>query len=232
MGSVIGAIAIVIASFIRRERDKYQDVCVATGLSLFWAMAIAPLSLSTIIRVHTLDLALLRADSLLGLDPMAFVRLISRHPWASTGLTIAYNNLPFAFAIAYIATRSRVMVRAMVIGGLAAYPFYNLVPAVGPKYAFASFPFSADVANHTLTMPRNCFPSLHLGWAILIAFNLRGTWARVIGWTFVGITAAATIALGQHYYVDLIASVPFCFAVQRAAQWMEDSKATIEEVEA
>jgi hypothetical protein len=68
-------------------------------------------------------------------------------------------------------------------------------------------------------MPRNCLPSLHFGWALLLLWNCRGRAMETFGSIYLFLTALATVGLGEHYFVDLIASVPFCAAVQAIATW-------------
>jgi hypothetical protein len=61
----------------------------------------------------------------------------------------------------------------------------------------------------------NAMPSLHLAWALLCLFYVHrlGIGMRILACTFALLTAIATVASGQHYVVDLIAAVPFSFAV-------------------
>ncbi len=67
-----------------------------------------------------------------------------------------------------------------------------------------------------MSAPDNCMPSMHLTWALLIALNARSLRLRIGLWVYVILVAAATLALREHYLVDLIAAVPFTVAVQ----WM------------
>ena len=59
---------------------------------------------------------------------------------------------------------------------------------------------------------------MHLGWALLVALNAKRPVWRSVAWAFTILTAVATVGLGEHYYVDLIATVPFCFAAQYVAE--------------
>ena len=87
---------------------------------------------------------------------------------------------------------------------------YWLIPAAGPRFTFPSYPsqepaISAQALYIHGAFP-NCVPSLHLTWALLSARYSR--W-RGLMWTFVALTVASTLALGEHYAVDLIVAVPF-----------------------
>jgi membrane-associated phospholipid phosphatase len=65
-------------------------------------------------------------------------------------------------------------------------------------------------------------PSMHLTWALLIAINARSAVLRVGLWVYVVLIAAATLALREHYLVDLIAAVPYTIAVQWIAfRWKD-----------
>jgi hypothetical protein len=59
---------------------------------------------------------------------------------------------------------------------------------------------------------------MHFGWALLAAWNVRGRRLKVAAWIFTGLTAFATIGIGEHYFIDLIVAVPFCWAVQWIAE--------------
>jgi PAP2 superfamily len=213
--SLIGAVTIVAASFVTRTEDKYADVCVAAALPIFIMLPVA--LLSGYIRPATIDGALRSADMLLRLDSFAFSRFCAAHTQVYWILSPVYAALPFALAVAWIVTKSRVLLSACVIGPALAFVFYLLVPACGPLYAFPHWPASdLQVVQPAMIFPRNCFPSMHLGWALLLALNTKGFWR----WTFLiysVLMALATVAGGQHYFMDVIAAVPFVFAVQAIA---------------
>jgi hypothetical protein len=59
-------------------------------------------------------------------------------------------------------------------------------------------------------------PSMHLGWALLLALNARSRWLAAALWAYAALIALATIGLGQHYVVDLIAAIPYTVTMQ----WM------------
>lgn len=58
---------------------------------------------------------------------------------------------------------------------------------------------------------------MHFAWAITIAWNVRNGFLRVGLWSYAAVTAVATLALRQHYLIDLIAALPYAVAVQWAA---------------
>jgi len=211
--SAIGAALIVFCSFIRPNADKYH-LCVAAGLVIFSAAMTIPMEMLTRLTAHPIDAALYRADVFLGLDPLPLARLILSMPAVYAVLTFAYLRLPIFLALAYGIEGNIRLVKVAAVAPMVAFLFYGLFPAVGPAHIFSNYPQSPPDWMANLYSPRDCFPSMHLGWALIIAFNVRARWLRFSAWIYAGIMAVATVGLGEHYYIDLIASVPFCAAIQ------------------
>lgn len=91
----------------------------------------------------------------------------------------------------------------MLAGG-----FYAAVPACGPKYSWSA------LADH----PRNCFPSMHMPWALLLLWNSHqwGNAERFMVWLFAAFTALSTLSSGEHYLIDLVVAFPFASIAQAA----------------
>jgi hypothetical protein len=120
-----------------------------------------------------------------------------------------------------------VTLAAFMLSGLIGGVLYHVCPAVGPRYAFLDYPVFPDIsalsANASPIAPefiRNCMPSLHTTWAILIVMNTKSMalGLRQFSVVFAFLTILATLALGQHYLIDLIVAVPFSVAVQSLAR--------------
>jgi hypothetical protein len=65
-------------------------------------------------------------------------------------------------------------------------------------------------------MARNCMPSLHVAWALLVWFNCK-PFSRIVrssAFAFVLITLVDTLGTGEHYLIDLVVAFPFAVAVQ------------------
>ena len=64
-------------------------------------------------------------------------------------------------------------------------------------------------------LERTGMPSLHLTWVLLAWYFAPRTprWVRPLLALFVGTTVVATLGLGQHFLVDLIAAIPYTAAV-------------------
>jgi hypothetical protein len=217
------AAVILILAFARR--NEWQDPAVAFGLLGFFLLNVA---LGTVgsapkgkIFAPTMDLYLYRADQYLGLDGPSLARWVFATPLLKLVLLAVYQALPLAFAIVWSAERSRVMVRAVLLAAVAGSVCYRIAPATGPVYAFPGFPWVAPQGSGQvlvdMSMPRNCLPSLHFGWALLLLWNSRGRWLALFASLYLFLMALATVGLGEHYFVDLLASLPFCAAVQAIA---------------
>jgi hypothetical protein len=227
--SLLGSVVIVIASAADRTRNRYNDLCNAAFLPVV-SLVVAPLvSLIGILRPRTLDAYLYAADSFLGLSSFGFAQAAHRTPWLGSCLGLVYGALPVAVATALISNPLPAR-RAFLTASLGALVCFCLVPATGPLYAFPGFPYAhphnVGLMSVPTDVPRNAFPSLHFGWALLALWNARGRRFRALLLVFAFLTGLATIGTGQHYFVDLIAAVPFCLAAQwiaeRIPQWFPE----------
>lgn len=154
------------------------------------------------LRPHTVDAAFSRLDE--GLS-VAIYHWTQHHPAIRFFLYIVYIGLPvFTAFILGISKRRMACFRAFLLAGLFAPPFYLMVPAMGP----------AHIGQHT--MPRNCFPSLHLAWTLELVLYSQSHLRR-IAIVYLVLIAASTIGIGEHYMVDLVAAVPYAIAIY----WIE-----------
>jgi len=217
-------------------------------LPLFFVLTGPFLSLTAALRPTTLDAQVFAVDATFGLQPsFALPRLILAVPWLKTALAYSYNSLPIALALCYgLRSRRRPDAAAFnvfVALGAAGWLLYLAFPVVGPAVAFWSAadrmaaplatvpdgflsmpppPPDRVLAAHAVTrhplVPRNCMPSLHLAWALAIAWLARGTtrWFRVGAGAFAVVMAVNTVGLGYHYLSDLVAAVPLTLAVVAA----------------
>ncbi len=109
---------------------------------------------------------------------------------------------------------------------------YLMVPSTGPVYTaaqrdqFADLPhtYNTDLANSLwddrvavmgdvfgsgTLQTIAAFPSLHVGIMVTICLIVQyvglARWIRLLAWVFLGLTVVATLYLGWHYFVDVLA---------------------------
>lgn len=211
LSTFAGIIVIATAAVLRRDRQRRrQDFFTAIGFSLFIAVGIK----LHIAFVHwfprTMDPSFLRWDLALGVNPLHLMRVAGQHPRALYLLESAYWLLSAMLGLAWVVEQNPTLRLSAFIGGVACFAVYAFFPAVGPVF----YNWSAGAA---LSAPRNCMPSMHLTWAILMAWNAHRRRWQMLFWFYAVTIAAATVAIGQHYVIDLLAAVPYSAVVEFAA---------------
>ncbi|MEZ0364024.1 DUF5933 domain-containing protein [Mycobacterium sp. pUA109] len=129
------------------------------------------------------------------------------------------------------------LMRTFMVLGLIGPLIYLVFPVVGPIYAFGADGHGWQIANywphilppagfapHALPFddvtPRNCMPSMHVGWALLVFIHSRRG-PRQLRWggaVWLAATVAATLGFGYHYGVDLVAGAVLCLTVEAAVR--------------
>jgi hypothetical protein len=220
--AIAGFVLIMTASFARRT-DRFEDFCIGFFLVLFLLFQLVPTMIESSLCPYTWDARLQAADLWLGLDGFAWAKIWLTTKWLRDFTAQAYWGLPLAFAVTWSLERSRTMATSMFLAGALTFPLYLLVPAAGPAYAFRGWPLifasgGRDLIAVAATHPRNCFPSMHLAWALLLPMNANNRVWRAILLLNAVLIGLATIGGGEHYFVDLFAAVPFAFGVQRLSE--------------
>jgi hypothetical protein len=217
--AVAGVFLIAISALIRGTADKFEDFCFAASLPIMILLLLPFGALTGWLRPVTLDAELRAVDLALGLDGFSLTRFLVR---TRLYVLIApiYEALPLVVAAAWSLERPRLLLRSVVLGAVLAVPFYLLIPACGPAHAFTDWPNGSAhlVSAISIFHPRNCVPSMHVAWAMLLALNARNRAWRFTLWIYAGGMAMATVAGGEHYFVDVIAAVPFALAVEAAVE--------------
>jgi hypothetical protein len=219
-----------------QERQLLYDSLVPPLLFLLLGyVGSAPLALTFRLHPKTLDLFLYSFDQSLGVQ-LSFK--VGQIVLASHLLTRAMLGVYYLLPLAIMFTYARLLVRdrtlamiafmAFIIAGPAGVVFYNLIPGCGPACLMGGkYPFEMLSTQQVRQLPlqplleggaRNAFPSLHLGWALLTLWyserlSLGARLAMAV--FFVG-TVFATLGLGEHYFVDLVAAFPFALMIQAA----------------
>jgi len=224
----------------REDGDNALALLIPPLILIFFILVSAHgLGLTGEFRPQTYDLWLFVFDGSLGFQPSFSVGRIMFNSVALTrSALLVYLSLPFAMAVTcawQVPIGSRRIpwrfLAVLALAGIGGWLLYNVVPATGPIYVFGqSFPWSTlpykDLAGFTLKkltlspgIPRNAMPSLHMGWAVLLWWNSRRfpLVLRAAVLMFLILTVVSTLGGGQHYLVDLIASLPFALTVQALA---------------
>ena len=220
--AIAGYFIVLADSFLRQiDPDQRATNFRVASLLVVLTVIVIPIaeSLEGAARPATMDGLFRAVDMQLGLDGFALSRFCLAH--ASTYyLTIGvYSSLPLVMALAWIASRSFVYLRAALGSSLLALPCYLLFPAVGPQYAFIDWPAQTAQLQAVVgaAHPRNCMPSMHFTWAALAAVNVRGRWQPLF-FAYAGLMGLATVASGEHYSIDVLAAIPFLLGIQWAAR--------------
>jgi hypothetical protein len=214
------------------DRLRAQIVLFAAGLVLGLA-ALAPFFL--ILGIHlnpaTCDRELYAADATLGLQPSYLVGTwFEAQPALRAVAATVYITVPIVFLFVF-AMQLRLrrppavdIFLPYLTACLTGLILYALFPAVGPVFAFGgTFPNSPPAVADLLRAPpsvsfeaRNCMPSLHTTWALLLCWHARplAAWVRALTALFLVFTLLATLGFGLHYAFDLVAAFPFSLAAQ------------------
>lgn len=218
------------------RRRTYAMLAPAAGLVFFVLSAQRALSFANLLFPKTYDLYLYLFDGSLGFQPSFLMgRAMAHSAILRVAAQVTYISLPFVMALVYALRLPKQterpswdLITLFLLAGLGGWALYNIVPATGPAYVFsASFPWQSlpYQALHKLFLepvpvsgdiPRNAIPSLHMAWVMLLYWNTKGqSWAmRVFLAVYLALTIVSTLGTGEHYFVDLVAGVPFAFAVQ------------------
>jgi hypothetical protein len=198
----IGALSIVKHFYTvlhggRNEGDLAMAAVLPVGCVGFGAVEVIVWNLITRITPRTYDALLERWDFGIAEAVRAFAET---HWWLYKPLSVVYNPcLWVAAMLAIVLSRSRYrrrMLWSLFLGGVLVIPCFILLPAVGPVHV--GDPNAA----------RNCMPSMHFAWSMLLAINSRG-WAKWMFGVFAALTAVATMSTGEHYFPDLLAAIPW-----------------------
>ncbi len=229
---------LVMAERVAVHRRPHDVTVLAVMLApvAFRTVRLALLRLTPALLPQTYDLTLYRFDAGLGVQ-LSFVlgRTLHAIPPLEWAIYRLYIAIPLAIAGLYtiwLVRRDRPAVNIVLITivmSLTGYLCYFAVPACGPLYQFgervfpaaappaASLP-SGPAAPADAQAPRNCVPSLHFGWALMVLLNTRGLprAIRAAAAAFLGCIVLATLGLGEHYAVDLVVAFPFTVLWQAA----------------
>ncbi|MBV8120295.1 MAG: phosphatase PAP2 family protein, partial [Alphaproteobacteria bacterium] len=227
--------ALLPRAFLNRDGDCARlSFIISASLMLTVAPTLALVGQQLTIYYHqmTYDVPAYVTDRAYGgVASVVLGEFLWAHPLAHRSLGLIYSLLTASVSVCYglnvqAGNRDAAVLRNTALAaGAFAFILYNIYPAAGPIYAFGSAfpahmpdPAALSLAPTGLAVaaaPRNCMPSVHFAWALLAVVEARRL-AR--GWQvgfglFAVATAIATIALGEHYLIDLVVAVPFTLGV-------------------
>ncbi|MGA3020058.1 MAG: phosphatase PAP2 family protein [Bryobacteraceae bacterium] len=240
-GSFLGISSLlVLAVHAIRERGEERksalsDLIAGGAFFYYWIVLGFALTLTDYLIPRVYDEFFYAFDGSLGFQP-SFVlgRLIYGRPLAWGLVRTLYFAIALPVAMLYASQRRRSYVLGykifplLIAASTGGYLLYYVLPGTGPIYEFRGlFPFHIPpVAPHLGKLEpmmeravRNGMPSLHFGTALLLWWNCR-IWpmaARRVMLLFLLGTAFATLALGQHYLIDLVVAFPVMLIFQAAA---------------
>lgn len=186
-------------SVVYKGEAPQGNLMLAAVMPLF--LAITGLALTIVNRLTpvTHDALLMRLD----LGIASHVRSWSIIMGAMPPLRLVYDAIPLFMATglaAFRGTERKRLLLAVIVGGLVCPICFFLFPAVGPVHVGDSL------------APRNCMPSMHFTWTLLLLAYSQGTWRWFFG-VIAFLTAWATLATGEHYSLDLVAAVLFTWGI-------------------
>ena len=235
-GFGVAALVALIARLRRRTGDRQLtlDLLAASGIAPLADPAIgAYLKLTQVLHPLTFDLGAYRFDAMLGFQPSAaLAKIAAQSPVLLGALITAYQFLPYGISLLY--AMQRVAARRQPFSTIAFQAIsallcvlllYHLYPVAGPAYAFgagfpAALPDASSMTGVSLMVmqgPRNGVPSMHFAWALILWLNSRSlgvVWVRTLFAAWLGLTLISTLALGEHYLIDLVVAVPLVVGVQ------------------
>jgi hypothetical protein len=218
-----------------RDAALVPFLCVGSMIAVAPAIGFTPL---------TYDRMLYIFDAKFGGPPAWIIgNAFSDHHWLRLACSYVYNSLPLGLAIClafqWQDRQKRIWypldLRWLSITlGCIGFLLYQICPAAGPVYLFPNeFPHAVPnlatiiaAPGWVREVPRNGMPSLHVGWTMLLFWNMRhrAWWVVLAAGTYVTMTALATLGLGEHYLIDLIVAVPVALTLQ--ALWLR-TKSTL-----
>jgi membrane-associated phospholipid phosphatase len=176
--------------------------------------------------------------------------------WYDVTFTLAYaSHFFFPIALAFILWMGRreryyPYVAALMLTSFAAFATFLVFPVAPPRYAFQYGDALAvvDVAKETGTQlawngfnfaynnlvgnPVAAFPSLHAAYPVLIALFLAERWPKAaLAWLpMAAVIYLATIYLGHHYVIDLMAGAAYALVAYLLVRmlWPRQAQDTVE----
>jgi hypothetical protein len=181
------------------------------------------ISFARMVCRYKLDYLLYAFDGSLGSHFNFIVgRISSAHRPFQTAFDLTYDSLGLFWSLIFAAHINRPnnrmnILKLNVANAMIGFSLFFIYPAMGPRYAFPSFPelpASVPLTPALLYGIPNAMPSLHVATALLIFFLARPSrWLRWITGVYLVMTVLAVFATGEHYMVDAVVAIPYSLIV-------------------
>jgi len=219
-----------------KSSTRYRNLLAFLGAALFpWMFMSTSVDLM-VEAIHHLpyvyDPVLYRIDTILNLGWLAVCSdVLKRQLVLGRIIIFIYHYIALLGVLAAISqclntppSRAYLLLCSFILG-IFGFLLYYLMPAVAPFFFFGGLfpdhlPPPQTLPLHQVLSPvasfRNTMPSLHMAFALLMYLALRESpvWHRIIGAFVVLCIFVSTLALGEHYAVDLIAAFPLVLLVR------------------
>lgn len=192
-------------SVVYRGEKSQGNLYLAAITPVFLTVTSASFLLVNSLTPVTHDAFLLRWD--FGISTT--VRSLSANPMLMGVINLVYDALPLFMVSCIVILKDRdrkMLLAAIAIASLLCPIFYLMFPAVGP--AHVGDPHA----------PRNCVPSMHFTWTLLLWVYSKGNWKWAFGVIALA-TGWATLATGEHYSLDLVAAILFTWGVVASVRY-------------
>lgn len=230
--SIFGGYVLIlnlIKIIIDKKNKDSQLYFLLTFIFLFMGFATeAALIMSKVIYPLTFDVLIYKIDAAFFNINIPIINFYEKsHPLVLTAITEVYSLLSiFLFLVVALFIRESKhdkyhIVRVLVVPFGLAFICYSIIPLTGPIYAFGTQYFPLNMPNSNELLPntifvtpaaRNAMPSMHLTGALLIFLLTAALNKKIYFYAsilFLFLTAYATLALGEHYVLDLVVALPF-----------------------
>jgi membrane-associated phospholipid phosphatase len=167
------------------------------------------------------------AVNALGCDPVRTIHLTRPssvfpwiiQPWTAVVYVAGAAVFPFVPFLYYRSWRGIAFVLSSItVISLISFMTYWAWPVSMARPEFAGGTVGERLMRwvHAVDKPANCFPSLHVVFAVLGALLISragaGRWSRWFWWSFAAAVSVSAVTTGQHYFIDVPGGVVVALA--------------------
>jgi len=236
---VVGFSTLFAMLVVGPERRRSWFLIMIGSLILIGQQIAGAFQQLTTVTEETFDNRAYLVDLSFGFNALALASRLNEMPMADALKAAYFEVIGLGYMALMLITGWMVMLQlkrqsprwlvgfaVFVLSGTAAGLLYHVFPAAGPAATYGSLLGLPDPRGITPAVNyvnsdhvRNCMPSIHFAWALLVLINARGLPRvfQVSALLYVGLTFVATLVMGEHYLVDLVVAVPFAIGMQGLA---------------